>query len=317
MAAAKLYDWKPAREHLHDIGCPLCGVRKLVELAGTDRYDMDLVTVGCSGCGFVFTNPQPSAELMNEFYRNHYRRFYQGVGVPSVEYIRQYKKDVRGAYVAQFLRTHGVLGDGAAVLDVGGSEGAILAAIAAVAPAVQRYLIEPNEEFGRFAETYAGCTWWPDLQALRAQGRQASVVILNHVYEHVPDPVGYLRDIATVMTEGAALYIDVPDIEAYRRLDALHIAHLTHFSVRTLRLAIELAGFEVVLVEPHQPVNHPASIRCLARRTGSAAPAPAPSNGREGWARLQQCDRQAWRYHRRRWSLVRRLGHLLKARPAP
>ena len=71
--------------------------------------------------------------------------------------------------------------------------------------------------------------------------------------------------------------------------------------------AAAVAGFAVNRLEKHRPVMHPLSLRCVLQP--AAVTTPPLHNLREGWDRVRQADRDAWRYHRRRWSLPRRLAH--------
>ncbi|HSW26948.1 MAG TPA: methyltransferase domain-containing protein [Burkholderiaceae bacterium] len=300
--------WKPARDTWHKVACPLCGGEQFETLATTDRYDMDLVTAGCLRCGLVMTNPQPDDHALDEFYRDHYRHYYQKTDTPSLAYIREFRKDERAATTAQFLRDAGLVFPGAAVLDIGASEGCILKAIADLEPTTRRVAVEPNLTFGEFAVTYAGCSLHASVQALQAAGSAAfDLVIMNHVYEHVGHPVRFLAGLTALLTPAGQIYIDVPDVTEYEGLESLHIAHLYHFGPDTLARAAALAEFRVVRIEKHQPVMHPKSLRSVLRP--GTATTPAPHNMRQGWDRVRQANRHAWHYHRSRWSLPRRLVH--------
>jgi SAM-dependent methyltransferase len=301
--------WKPARDTWRPVPCPLCDGEHFDTLATTDRYDMDLVTAGCLQCGLVMTNPQPDERALDTFYRDHYRHYYQKTDTPSEAYIREFRKDERAATTAQFLRDQGLVFSGAAVLDIGASEGCYLKAIADLEPGTQRVAVEPNPVFGAFAVDHAGCTLHPSVEALRASASQTfDLVIMNHVYEHVAHPVRFLADLAGLLTARGQIYIDVPDITEYERLDSLHIAHLYHFGPDTLARAAARAGFAVKRLEKHTPVMHPRSLRSVLRPAPATA-VPPLRNLREGWERVREAERDAWRYHKRRWSLPRRLAH--------
>ena len=302
-------DWKPNRETWHLVPCPLCGGQRFEKLATTDRYDMDLVTVGCVRCGLVMTNPQPDEQSLDVFYRDHYRHYYQKTDAPSEAYIRELRKDERATTTARFLLDEGLVFHDAAVLDIGASEGCILKAIADLEPHTRRVAVEPNPLFGEFAVHHAGCTLYASIEALRAAGLQTfDLIIMNHVYEHVSHPVDFLTGLKALLTPRGQVYIDVPDITEYERLDCLHIAHLFHFGPATLALAAETAGFAVKRLDKHRPLMHPPSLRGVLQPATVTAQAPQ-QNLREGWDRVRQANRDAWRYHRRRWSLPRRLAH--------
>lgn len=303
--------WKISDGELERVACPLCGSTHFEALATTDRYDMDVATVGCTGCGLVLTNPQLTEASLNDFYRNHYRRYYQKTDVPSLDYIREYRKDERAAYTAQFLQRNGALRAGMRVLDIGASEGCILKAVRDLEPSAQAVAVEPNPLFGAFAKTHAGCTLFESVEALLAAGEGTfDLIVINHVYEHVKEPVGFLKQLKSLLAPGGRIYIDVPDVTRYAGLESLHVAHVYHFGPTTLARAAELAGYDIGVLERHQPVMHPESIRCVLQSGVPTPKALVPT--REGWAQVKEAERRAGRYHRQRWPLLRRIGHLIK-----
>lgn len=303
--------WTLRDAQLEQVPCPLCQGRRFSTLAITDRYDMDVTTVGCDTCGFVLTNPQPTEASLNDFYENHYRRYYQKTDVPSLDYIREYRKDERAAYTAGFLKDQGAIRPGMRVLDIGASEGCILKAIRDVEPSAHAVAVEPNPLFGNFATTHAGCSLFPSVEALQQAGERGfDLVVINHVYEHVKEPVAFLKQLQSLLSTQGRIYIDVPDITEYTGLESLHIAHLYHFGPVTLRRAAGLGGYAVDILERHRPVMHPRSLRCLLRPGGTPPGAPEPT--REGWDRVREAQRRAARYHRRRWPLTRQLRHWIQ-----
>lgn len=307
--------WRPDAQRLETVPCPLCGGQRFTLLANSDRYDMDLHTVGCETCGLVLTNPQPSEAALDEFYRQHYRDYYQKTEVASLEYIRAYRKDERAAAAAAWMQQQGLLRPGMAVLDIGASEGCLLHAIGQLQPDALRVAVEPNPQFGAFAVGHAGCTLHDSLDTLRAAAPQQrfDLVTINHVYEHVKQPAEFLRQLAALLAPGARVYIDVPDVTRYQRLEDLHIAHLYHFGPDTLRRAAQAGGMAVDRLEAHQPVNHPLSLRCVLHAQPGEVPAPL-RNLQEGWAQTRRAGQRAWHYHRRRWGLGRRIAHWLRWR---
>ena len=106
------------------------------------------------------------------------------------------------------------------------------------------------------------------------------------------------------------IYIDVPDVTRYKNLDSLHVAHVYHFGPITLRRAAALGGYGADVLERHQPVMHPESIRCLLHaQPGIQADMHLTH---EGWDELRNAQRRAARYHRKRWSIGRRLRHFMQ-----
>jgi SAM-dependent methyltransferase len=75
--------------------------------------------------------------------------------------------------------------------------------------------------------------------------------VTRQVLEHVPDINGFLTGIRRNLAPGAAGLVEVPSLDkalADRRYYDFFPDHVNYFSARTLRLALELNGFEVLEV---------------------------------------------------------------------
>ncbi len=82
------------------------------------------------------------------------------------------------------------------------------------------------------------------------------VIIMSHVLEHITDLSAALKIVRELMKEETLLYIEVPGVKAlhwdkwqyYRRdfLNYFTLAHVWHFSLRTLVSVLELHGFQLV-----------------------------------------------------------------------
>ena len=301
--------WTLDRSRLEQVHCPLCQSVKFEHLAATDRYDMGLVTVGCVGCGLVMTNPQPTAQALDDFYAHHYRHFYSEFGprdgIPTAEHIRAARIDRRCAVTAQLLVARGELQANMVVLDIGAAEGSMLKAVGDQVPSTRRIAIEPNPIFGRFAMAHADCEWHASLDDLRtSRPPPIDLVIINHVLEHLKHPVKVLESLKPLLAPNARVYIEVPDVIEYRKLTVLHIAHLYHFSADTLAHLAAKAGFDVRLNEKHAPAKHPRSLRCVLAASVDAATSayqPTGVNQRAGWGAVTACARHAWFAHGKRW----------------
>lgn len=293
--------WTLDRSRLEHVACPLCHGLEFERLAATDRYDMGIVTVGCLGCGLVMTNPQPTSEALDDFYAHHYRRYYRQSEAPTMNYIRALRIDERTAATVDFLIARGELRPGMAVLDVGASEGSMLRAVGDRLPTTRRVAIEPDSGLGRFTVQHAGCQMHSTLDEFRdSHPEPVDLVIMNHVLEHIKNPVQFLASLKPLLSSNARVYIDVPDLQEYHKLSALHIAHLYHFGQDTLVRTAANAGYTVNLIEKHAPAKHPRSLRCVLSPV-DAAVVPEPVNQRTGWQVISACAHHAWYAHGKRW----------------
>ncbi len=293
--------WTLDRSRLEHVACPLCHGLEFEKLASTDRYNMGIVTMGCLGCGLVMTNPQPTSEALDDFYAHHYRRYYRQSMAPTLSHIRALRIDERTSAAVDFLIARGDLLPDMAVLDIGASEGSMLRAVGERLPSTRRFAIEPDARLGDFTVQHAGCQVHASLQAFReSQPEPINLVIMNHVLEHIRNPIQFLSSLKPLLASNARIYIDVPDLREYHKLSALHIAHLYHFGPDTLAQAAASAGYSVQVIEKHSPPRHPRSLRCVLS-AAEPATVPAPVNQRTGWDVVRSCAHHAWYAHGKRW----------------
>ena len=76
------------------------------------------------------------------------------------------------------------------------------------------------------------------------------VIVMNHVLEHISDPVGFLGEVKQILAPGGLIHIAVPNVNCWEALLPGWISyeeyHLTYFTSKTLRRALIAAGFEAV-----------------------------------------------------------------------
>ncbi len=81
------------------------------------------------------------------------------------------------------------------------------------------------------------------------------VVVMNHVIEHVNNPIQFLTDVRTCMKRNAIVHIAVPNVICWQaRLTGWNCYepyHLLYFSPETLKDLVEKAGFELLLIATH------------------------------------------------------------------
>lgn len=292
--------------------CPLCGGMGFTHLASQDRNLLGIATVGCNRCGLVQTNPRPSAAGLNRFYRDHYRIFYQGATAPDQAYIASLNKDVRLAYTAGFFKDTIGLKRGEVVLDFGCGEGSLFAALRRAGFTGAFYGVELNASFGEYASRYGNARVSNSIRSREP----VDLVVMNHVLEHLYDPIGTLRELGKLLKSSGHLYIDVPDAEEYDKIYDLHIAHIYHFTARTLRSLVERAGFVVSRIEKHRPPHHPHSVRLVATLGTLIGPDQFPAERQEAlaWSAVRSAGRyrNTVRLRLRRINLLRKLYRTLR-----
>jgi len=247
---------------------------------------MGLVTAGCETCGLVQTNPRPTTEELTKFYQEEYRKFYQGVDSPDASYVKEQKKQERMQATFEFLKSFEAINDGTRVVDVGCSEGTFFATLRRNGCAGSFLGVEPGDAFAKHAARIPDTSVVTSMADITGMFDLASMI---HVLEHQSDPLEALKSLRKSLSPSGLLYLDIPDADEYKNIDALHLAHIFHFSKRTIVLLVRRAGFDIVHLETYSPVNHPHSIRLLARPSCVAlTSADVSSKASEGltWSKI-------------------------------
>jgi 2-polyprenyl-3-methyl-5-hydroxy-6-metoxy-1,4-benzoquinol methylase len=249
---------------------------------------MRLTCAGCNTCGLIQICPRPTDSALTEFYKNDYRSFYQGIKNPSDEYITQMRKNERLDYTVAHLKLSIDFDRIEKLLDFGCSEGALFKAFSRAGFTGRMVGIEANPEFAAFATSTPGVTVHSSLADIN---EPVDLVIVNHVLEHLTRPREILLALRGRLNAGGRLYIDVPDAEQYSSIQDFHIAHVAHYTSRTLHQLVRDAGYVVLELEKHEPPSHPKSLRLLARpldhgETDETIDPPSGNSEVETWRKI-------------------------------
>jgi SAM-dependent methyltransferase len=117
--------------------------------------------------------------------------------------------------------------------------------------------IEPDRNSARHAIEKLGVpTINTILESAEVPDCSADAVVMLHVIEHIPDPVGTLREILRVLRPGGHLVVETPRYDTLMfKLFGRHErslscdGHIFFFTTETLRRAYTLAGFELVKLD--------------------------------------------------------------------
>jgi SAM-dependent methyltransferase len=154
-----------------------------------------------------------------------------------------------------FLKKLGV-GKGERILDIGCAGGQKLA-ILSDALGLEAVGIEPNGFAARKAKELFGLKVYTDVFPSSAlKGQYFDVIYINHVIEHVPDPLKLLNDIYDHLSPGGIVFgetenLDCPSFRLFGRYWALlHLPfHLFFFNRETLCKVFQNSRFDDVVCE--------------------------------------------------------------------
>ncbi len=247
--------------------CPLCTSASHQVISRSMQHRLDLTTVICRECGFVFTNPVPPRSLYERFYRDAYATYYGPIAPRPGAQNRRICPQATSRRLDWIESERGL--KGTRLLELGPGQGLFLWWARQRGASVLG--VEPSKDFCQTLREaglpYRGCTL-EDLTATEAGA--PDVVVMFHVLEHFYDPNSGLAACHKLLAPGGLLAIEVPNIlKPYRSLDRyfLRYVHLSNFSLQTLEAFLHKHGFALEFVdEGGRDWRQPQSTFVIARK---------------------------------------------------
>ena len=240
----------------------------------------------CAGCGLGRALPSFPQSVLDAFYASG-SYWASAVAPGRAQSLHAYNQcRHRVAVVLAALPASAPL----RVLDVGAGQGWTADWLAKLAPqGVERFdFVEPDDGCSAAIEARKPCASVLRLASL-AQARPGyDVVFLNHVLEHVADPVACVQGLAALLADGGLAYVEVPHADYRFKADVF--PHTWFFTPAALRHLAGRAGVKELRSETfgRLPAGGPLDLACRAGFRGSAAlGAAAPAS----WF-----DDRLWRY---------------------
>ncbi len=232
--------------------CPVC--RGAAAPAGASWMHSYL---RCEGCGLIFVAELPSQENLERAY----------LRVHESDYQVDHKKDwapwkEHKHHTLDVLDVHppGVYAPGA--LDLGCGEGAMLEVL--LRRAWQAWGLELNPAMARQAQmeglrVEAGSVERP---LPRDMPQEFHLVVMNHIVEHLRDPVGAVCAAALLLCPGGRLVLETPLTPDYDNID-----HLYCFSAAALEVLLRGAGLTPLAWYDYVDGNYGHhNLACVAER---------------------------------------------------
>lgn len=228
--------------------CQLCGNEDFQLISQQMQHQLDLNTVICKTCSFVFTNPLPEKSIYERFYADAYAdyyghlspRFLGGDQVRLPEYISRKINWI--ANITPII--------GKRLLEVGPGQGLFLSCAQQQGAAVIG--IEPSPVFFEvLREGYLPCVLGSFENVDPSELGKFDFVVMFHVLEHFYDPNMALKQVREFLNDHGLFVLEVPNIlKPFRSLDHyfLRYVHPSSFSRSTLEAFLQKFGFETVLV---------------------------------------------------------------------
>lgn len=225
----------------------------------------------CSKCGLMQQAPLPGLQHALDFYPDDYTHYN-----PEKSGLKAWLMGLYMRRTILFLKKRGVQ-KGMRILDIGCAGGQKLAIIRD-ALELEAVGIEPHGPAARRAQEFFNLKVYRDVfPAAALKGQLFDVIYINHVIEHVPEPLKLLDDIFDHLVPGGIVIgetenLDCPSFHLFGQYWALlHLPfHLFFFNKNTLGNVFRMSKFGNVSCETlTEPTVWSLSLHNLLRRKSS------------------------------------------------
>lgn len=209
----------------------------ITELMPGVKIDAQIITryCVCQDCNLIFQNPRLSDTELDKYYGTGYYR--RTINPPSEGMDKGEEK--RAEIDVAIIKQH--VGEITSHLDIGCGLGYLLDIVGARI----KVGTESNPEYvkAKDIKIYSGID--------KVLEEKFDLVTAIHVLEHVPHPLGFLKEMKTFVKKDGYLVVEVPSWKT--RGGPLGFAHLSYFETDVLKLMCLQVGLEVVYLEftPH------------------------------------------------------------------
>jgi SAM-dependent methyltransferase len=208
----------------------------------------------CDSCGLIFLNPQPDADELSKHYPQdqYYPHRFSGFKswLYAVLYTQQFLVSRKLLSPLKWIMRSVKITPGGNYLDVGCGSGAFMRIIESAG--MNAFGVEPVK-IGRNHGTQKGLNIFHGfLEEAKYPDGFFGLITLNHVLEHISNPMTTLNELKRILKPKGTLIIGVPQSEslAYRLFKKNWIQldvprHLYTFSCSTLKRYAEVTGFKI------------------------------------------------------------------------
>jgi SAM-dependent methyltransferase len=251
------------------VPCSACGSHDYAPYDVELNYwlPQDYTYAKCNACNFVYVNPRPTPQEVEDIYTAHTNPFdqeeYEGLDVelPTLmRLVRRLKKIVpqgkildmgcgRGDFL-HIAKDHGY--------EVQGSDLSTADGPYPDVPIFKGFLMDANFPSEAF-----------------------DIIVTRNTLEHIYDPNEDLRELNRLLKPGGVLYVKVPHVKfeegwrcrAFFGFKSLFTppVHLNHFSTFTLNRILERNGFQLISWESEKPSKSKSKLKNMVLNTGYAA----------------------------------------------
>ena len=221
----------------------------------------------CGACGHLQTTELPN---LDAYYATEYEINFASEDDDQLYKVIDGRPVYRAEHQANVLLRKLHFGAGHRVLDYGCAKAATLRKVATAHTDIVPYAFDVTDKYVPAWQRFIAAGHWATHRVPAVWDATIDIVLSFYALEHVRDPRDFLRTVRRLLKPGGTFYFVVPD--AYANVADFVVAdHINHFSESSLRIMLELAGFEATEVDTK---SHDAAFVVIARKCAQPATTP-------------------------------------------
>ena len=198
------------------VNCPICDSNSFELLYIARDYEYELPgkfhVSKCKQCDLIIQNPRPCFDEILRYYTEKYEPYNQ-VGSELVRKIRHF------FLVRPRIKLYKkLIGDKGTIVDIGCSVGALLSELKDSNTNWTLLGVEPVEEVAMIAQEQGLNVIPTILEESHIPDNSIDLAIMNHVLEHLPDPVLTAAHVYKILKPGALFAGEIPSPKCIERV---------------------------------------------------------------------------------------------------
>jgi SAM-dependent methyltransferase len=187
----------------YEVPCVACGVPGASHQFVKNGFDY----ASCSSCGTLFQSPRPSLAAYESFYReSDSSRYWADVFFPAVAEARRERIfRPRAERLAALCRDKGIVVE--RLIEVGAGYGIFLDEWHGLSPATELLAVEPSASLAAHCRAKGLVVEETIAEKLSGYDGHADIVVCFEVFEHVHDPLSFLKTLARLARPGGYVFV--------------------------------------------------------------------------------------------------------------